>query len=198
MQQYAQMSEIELLRLAAAYDSLVGTAQDALRDEFARRGIEPPIVAEEIEVTSQPLVTLRRYRDLSEALVARSMLESAGIFCFLRDENFVRIDWGYSNFVGGIRLEVRAESIAETEALLNQPPERIAFAEGEEYKQPHCPRCGSVSITFLGSDRSAAVATTFLLGIPLPLGEETWRCDACGCRWADDGDYVSSESATST
>jgi hypothetical protein len=50
------------------------------------------------------LVTLRRYRDLSEAIVARAVVESAGIYCFLKDENFVRLDWQMSNLLGGIRL----------------------------------------------------------------------------------------------
>jgi hypothetical protein len=185
--EYVQMSEGELLRLATVYDSLVEPAQDALRGEFARRGMEPPMVEEPEEATSQPLVTVRRYRDLSEAIVGRATLESAGIFCFLQDENFLRLDWGAAIALGGLRLQVRPQDVQAAEELLSQPiPESIEYESRAEYLQPHCPRCGSIEITFEGSDRSAALVSTFVLAVPLPLGAESWRCHACGCRWADD------------
>lgn len=187
------MSESELLKLSASYDSLVLPAQDALRAEFARRGMEAPLVEDEdrAEVASQRLVTLRRFRDLSEAIVARAVLESAGMFCFLRDENVVRLDWAYSNAVGGISLEVRPEDVDEAQNLLNQPiPPAIQYEQESEFLQPHCPTCGSIEITFEGSDRSAALVSTTFLGLPLPFGSESWRCSACGCRWADDEEVV--------
>jgi hypothetical protein len=186
--EYAQMSGGELLHLAVSYDSLVGPAQDALRAEFARRRMEAPVIEDQVELVSQRLVTVRRYRDTSEAIVARTVLESAGIFCFLRDENLVRMDWQVSNFIGGIRLQVRPEDSEAATELLSQPvPESIAFETAAEFVQPHCPRCGSIDITFEGRNRSAAIASTFLFGLPLPLGGESWRCSTCGCRWADDG-----------
>jgi hypothetical protein len=128
--EYSPMSDAELLSLAASYDSLVGPAQDALRAEFARRGMEPPIVEDEgwDEATSRRLVTVQRYRDVSEAIVARSVVESAGIFCFLRDENLVRLDWQVSNFIGGLSLQVSPEDAEAAIALLNQPmPESIEY-----------------------------------------------------------------------
>lgn len=188
---YAPMGEAELLSLAAAYDSLVEPAQDALRAEFARRGMEPPLLENQgrDEVTSRKLVTVRRYRDTSEAIVARSVVESAGIFCFLRDENLVRLDWQISNFIGGVSLQVSPEDAEAAEELLSQPtPESIEYEGQTQYVQPHCPRCGSINIVFEGNNRSAALVSTMLVGLPLPLGGESWRCDACGCRWADDGD----------
>ena len=150
--QYADMSDKELLHLAAAYDSLVDPAQEALRGEFARRGMEPPLIEEDrVEVESQRLVTVRRYRDTSEAIVARSVLESAGLFCFLRDENLVRMDWQVSNFIGGIRLQVRPDDQQAAEELLSQPvPESIPFDNGTDFTQPNCPRCGSINISFEG------------------------------------------------
>jgi hypothetical protein len=181
------MSEGELLHLAAAYDSLVEPAQDALRGEFARRGMEPPVVEDPVEFVSQRLVTVRRFRDTSEAIVARTVLESAGIFCFLRDENLVRMDWQVSNFIGGLSLQVRPEESEVAMELLSQPvPESIAFEAEAEFVQPRCPRCGSINITFEGHNRSAAIASTFMFGLPLPLGGESWRCSTCGCRWEDD------------
>jgi len=187
------MNEGELLHLAASYDSLVEPVQEALRGEFARRKMEPPVLEDRgwDEVTSQRLVTVRRYRDTSEAIVARTVLESAGIFCFLRDENLVRLDWQISNFIGGLSLQVRPEDSEAALELLSQPiPESISFESAGKFDQPHCPRCGSIAITFEGRSRSAALVSTVMVGLPLPLGGESWRCDACWCRWNADGDDI--------
>ena len=97
--QYAQMSETELMELARSYDGLLEIAQVALRAEFARRGLEPPLVEEPEEWEFRRLVTVRRYRDLAEAYVGRSLLESAGIPAWIADEHLVRMDWFYSNLV---------------------------------------------------------------------------------------------------
>src|SRR5271170_4072018 len=138
---YSQMGEVELMELAQAYDSLTDTAQAALRAEFARRKLEPPVIEDpEGEEEPRTLVTLRRYRDLSEAIVARSLLESAGIYVFLRDENLVRLDWQVSNFVGGIRLQVEARDQATALALLHQSvPASIEFGGDDDFLQPRCP-----------------------------------------------------------
>lgn len=49
-------------------------------------------------------ITLYRYRDLPEAVIAQGMLASAGIESFLRDENTIRMDWMLSQLIGGVRL----------------------------------------------------------------------------------------------
>ena len=53
-------------------------------------------------------VTLRQFRDLPEALLAKGSLESAGIQVYLVDDNMIRMDWFISNLLGGIKLNVRA------------------------------------------------------------------------------------------
>lgn len=91
--QYAQMSEPELMELARSYDSLLEIAQVALRAEFARRGLEPPLAEEPEKWEFRSVATVRRYRDLAEAYVGRSLLESAGIPGWIADEHLVRMDW---------------------------------------------------------------------------------------------------------
>ena len=66
----------------------------------------------------QSIVTIRRFRDLSEAIVARGALEASGIPCFLRNENTVRIDWQISNAIGGICLDVLDSDRESAEAVL--------------------------------------------------------------------------------
>jgi Putative prokaryotic signal transducing protein len=122
LETYRSASDGELLDLALTYDSLTEVAQNALRGEFARRGLEPPVIPDPApEAEMLPVVTVQQYRDLTEAQLAMGVLESAGIPCYLRDENTVRTQWFWSNLIGGIRLQVREEDRAAAEALLNPP-----------------------------------------------------------------------------
>ena len=130
------------------------------------------------------LVTIRRYRDLSEAIVARSLVESSGMTAYLYDENLVRLDWQISNFIGGIRLRVELKDELEATELLNQNvPDSIDFGGADTYEQPHCPVCNSTKITFQGQYRKAALVSLYLFSLPLPFGRETWRCDVCNSLW---------------
>ncbi len=183
----ARLSQTELLSLARSYDSLTEPAQSALRAEFARRNLEPPLIDDpEPEAASRTLVTVRRYRDLSEAIVARSLLESAGITVYLRDENTIRLDWQISNFIGGLRLQVEDSDQSAALEILAQPiPEEITFGPLAGFEQPHCPVCDSIDITFEGASRAAALASLYVLGVPLPPGRETWLCNVCSARWED-------------
>ena len=63
------------------------------------------------------LVTIRRFGDMSEALLARGALESAGIKCFLADTNMGRVDWPLTR---GMRLQVKQEDAADALAVLEQ------------------------------------------------------------------------------
>jgi hypothetical protein len=63
---------------------------------------------------------VKRFRDLPEAVVAKSILDSAEIDSFLADENIVRLDWFYSNLVGGAKLMVRPEDLEEATRLLDE------------------------------------------------------------------------------
>jgi hypothetical protein len=185
---YARMYDAELVNLARSYDSLTETAQTAIREEFARRGLEPPLIETEgPDVAEQRnLITVSRYRDLSEAIVARSMLESAGIPVYLRDENLVRLDWQVSNFIGGIRLQVESSNEKQALELLAQPIQKnIPYSGDDEFVQPSCPSCGSTEITFEGASRKAALASLYAFSLPLPQGRETWTCENCGARWED-------------
>ena len=187
--QYAQMSEMELMELARSYDGLLEVAQGALRAEFARRGLEPPLVEEPEEWEFRRLVTVRRYRDLAEAYVGRSLLESASIPAWIADEHLVRMDWFYSNLVGGLRLQVdECNEAAAREILEEGAPETITYGEEEVYVQPTCPKCGSAEITLgSGTERGRSLVVLYFLSIPVPPRQATWHCEACGGQWVDAG-----------
>jgi hypothetical protein len=187
--QYAQMSETELLELAQSYDGLLEVAQAAVRAEFARRGLEPPLVEGPGEWEFRRLVTVRRYRDLAEAYVGRSLLESASIPAWIADENLVRMDWFYSNLVGGMRLQVDEHDEADAREILEAGvPGTITYGQEEVFVQPACPKCGSAEITLGdGTERGRSLVALSVLSIPVPPREAAWHCEACGARWVDTG-----------
>jgi hypothetical protein len=119
---YAKSSDQELDRLAADAGSLKPIATEVLQAEISRRGLRIellyPIKNQESAIPGK-LVTLRRFRDAPQAMLARSILQSAGIECFLGDENIVRMDWFWSYVVGGIKLWVRQEDAATAAELLD-------------------------------------------------------------------------------
>jgi hypothetical protein len=192
---YAGMTDGELQKLAQSAESLTELAWDALEDEMDHRHLEFP----DDELAGDPgqeprqrmemreLVTIEQFRDLPEALLAKGSLESAGIECFLADDNLVRLDWFISNFIGGIKLKVRAADAANARKILDEPILEGLYVQGVGlYEQPRCPNCQSLDINFQELDRPIAYMSAFLR-VPLPVQRPAWRCHACDAEWADDG-----------
>jgi hypothetical protein len=139
------------------------------------------------------VVTIRKFRDLPEALLAKGSLESAGIECCLVDENMVRMDWFISNLLGGVKLQVRPDDIEEATAILDMPiPQDIEVEGSGTYRQPFCPHCGSLDVSFEELNKPAAYVSAWV-GLPIPLHRKAWRCDACGREWEDTGAEVVNE-----
>jgi hypothetical protein len=187
---YAGMTDGELQRLARNAECLTELAWDALEDEMDRRHLEladdaPQEPRQELEI--RELVTIRQFRDLPEALLAKGSLESAGIECFLADENLVRLDWFISNFIGGIKLNVRPADAANAQKLLDEPILEGLYVQGVGlYEQPRCPKCQSLDVNFQELDRPIAYMSAFLR-VPMPVQRPGWRCHACDAEWEDDG-----------
>jgi hypothetical protein len=60
-------------------------------------------------------VTIRQFGNMSEALLAKGCLESAGIECFLADMNIGRLEWPLSR---GMRLQVSPDDVETAIAVL--------------------------------------------------------------------------------
>jgi len=121
-QLYGQMSEGELEKLAEDAGSLSETARSALKFEIAKRGLQVQLREQapaERPQFSKPVV-LRSYLSLPDALLAKSILDSAGIECFLADQNIIRLDWFLSNALGGVKLLVREEDATEAAGVLEK------------------------------------------------------------------------------
>src|ERR1700747_2394713 len=119
---YAGMEDGELQKIARDADGLTEVAREELEAEMGRRGMKLPakrIKAGATQVGRPPVIVVR-YLFLPDAQVAKSILDSAGIESFLADENVVRMDWFYSNAVGGIKLLVRHEDAETAKKLLEE------------------------------------------------------------------------------
>jgi hypothetical protein len=186
---YAGMEKGELEEIAGDAGSLTPVAREALRSEMLSRGMEaPPTRSEAAEASASKNdppspVMIARYGGVPEALVAKSMLDSAGIESFLGDENLVRLDWFYSNLVGGIKLMVREEDAETARVVLEQNiPEKLDVTGVGEYVQPSCPKCGSLDVSFDALDKRIACAG-FFLGVPIHVDHKGGKCHACGHEW---------------
>jgi hypothetical protein len=187
---YAGMTDGELQKLAQSAESLTELAWDALEDEMDRRHLElADDAAQEPrqKMEMRELVTIQQFRDLPEALLAKGSLESAGIECFLADDNLVRLDWFSSNFIGGIKLNVRAADVENARKILAEPILEGLYVQGIGlYEQPRCPKCQSLDVNFQELDRPIAYMSAFLR-VPMPVQRPAWRCHACDAEWEDDG-----------
>ena len=126
---------------------------------------------------------IRRFRDLPEALLAQTILDSAGIESHLTDENLVRMDWFWSNLLGGVKLHVRDEDTGSALDLLDQAPvESFEVEGGGRFDRPRCPNCRALDIVFEELNKPVAFVSAYL-GVPIPLHRKGWRCHSCGYQW---------------
>jgi hypothetical protein len=208
---YAGEMDGRLEKIAREAYELSDIAREALRAELARRGLpaslaeNPPEVPASPHAPGDPLpdppapegaaegefefrhrLTIRRFRDLPEALLAKGSLDSCGIDCSLVDANVVRLDWLWSNLMGGVKLLVDAADAAAASEVLDQPiPEHFDVYGIGEYEQPRCPVCSSLDVNF--RETAPAAYVSMFVSFPIPFHRRAWRCHACYVEWEDDG-----------
>ena len=187
---YGGMSDAELQQLANDAARLTEVARRTLAEVIGSKGLQIRL-ADYIpydEVEHRELVTIRDFRDLPEALLAKGRLDAAGIECYLADDNMVRMQWFISNGLGGIKLLVRKEDTDEALAVLGEPVSEAFEVDGVgSYEQPRCPRCESFDITHqAGLDKRFALPALWALGgIPIPVPRNEWKCQSCGAEWQE-------------
>src|SRR3984957_2006510 len=221
---YARQLDGELEKVASQAYELTDLAREALRTELVRRGLSAELVETALVITKnivvrkelpgdppplmpqrtqaafhgegelRELVTIRKFRDLPEALLAKGSLEFAGIEALLADDNIIRLDWFWSNLMGGIKLQVDPEDAEEANGILDQPiPEGFDVVGVGEYHQPRCPRCQSLDVGFQELDEPIAYVSAYF-GVPIPWKRRAWRCHACHAEWEENEDRGRGES----
>jgi hypothetical protein len=211
---YAGQIDGELEQIAGEAYELTDLAKEALKAELATRGLaqelveQPPALPKKepersagdpipldplIDIESdgelefRRMITIRQFRDLPEALLAKGSLDSAGIDSQLADDNIVRLDWFWSNLMGGVKLRVSPDDAAAADEILNQPiPEGFDALGTGNYEQPRCPKCQSLDVSFEELNKPVAYLTAYL-GVPIPWRRRAWRCHSCQQAWEGDG-----------
>jgi hypothetical protein len=193
---YSRQLDGELLKLAGQPSELTEVAREVLTAEIERHGLKEEDgrapagsgVPEDSGVDSASLVTIKRFRDLPEALLAKGSLESAGIATHLADENMIRMDWFISNSLGGVKLQVPSEDVEEATAILSEPiPESFDIEETQRYEQPRCPNCQSLDVNVEELNKLLAYGSAWA-GVPIPIHRQGWKCHSCGHQWQEAGD----------
>ena len=134
---YLSLTDGELLKLAREEEGLTDIARSVLWEELSRRELDAGHAAErhadaENEINLRKMVAVRQFRDMPDALLAKGLLESAGIECFFGDDNIVRLDWFISNLVGGVKLLVKQEDASLAREILENPPSEPFIVEDNE------------------------------------------------------------------
>jgi hypothetical protein len=193
---YAAMTDEELEEVGKSPETLSDIGFEALQAEMKRRNLDWP--GKELSVATylsqgertgkkeDAPVVIRVYRDMTAAMTDRMILEAAEIECYLFDENIVRIDWLWSNLLGGVKLVVRQTDAQDAETLLSGGKNEKFTVEGVgEYTQERCPKCGSTDVSCDELKKRIAGAG-LLLGIPLAMIQRGWNCHTCGHIWEVD------------
>jgi hypothetical protein len=186
---YSAKTEGELQKLAGEAADLTDQAREILQSELSRRGLGTELQGPNVpETVTPPLVIIRRFRDLCDALLAKSIVDSAGIECILSDEHVIRMDWMLSNAIGGVKVWVRENDAQAAAELLDEAgPETFDVERVGEFRQPRCPQCQSTDVTF-GETGKHLGYLTVAVGVPLPIARSDWECNSCGQKWHDPED----------
>jgi len=190
---YAAMADGELEKVAEDSGELTEPARQALRAEIGRRNLNIEVADPRpqffIKPELQEWVRVKRYRDLWQADIGRSVLESSGVESLLVDHNVIRMDWFWSNLIGGVKLNVKPDDAEDADTLLRQlPPEQFDYDAGATFEQPRCPRCNSLDISFEAIRKGIGYVSAWLIGLPLLIKSEKWVCHACDARWVEEED----------
>jgi tetratricopeptide (TPR) repeat protein len=113
----------DMYREALRVDPGLHEARDNLRDVLGR-----------LDRPEERLVTVATFSAAPPAHIVRGRLEAEGLYAVVADENTVNANWFYSNFVGGVKVQVPESQVEAARRILHTrpgplPPE--AYEDGE-------------------------------------------------------------------
>jgi hypothetical protein len=124
-------------------------------------------------------VTVGTYSTAYEANLVRSELEAFDIDAVVADDNAIRMNWLWSNAIGGVKVRVPESEMAEARRVMN-----LEAAESADPPDAAivCPACGSHRSHYF-PDKRATFLTWLLLGLPVIPVFAKRVCDDCGTKW---------------
>jgi|SRR5208282_5413724 hypothetical protein len=134
---YSHQTDGELEQAASQGGDLTDIALQALREEMAKRGLTHDLLdgasdAEHSVTEFRDLVVIRSYWNLLDAELAKGALNSAGIECFLFDDNIVRMDWFNANAMGGVKLRVDPQNVEAANRILDEAEKDVPAPDEPE------------------------------------------------------------------
>ena len=126
------------------------------------------------------MTTIATFTKPEEAHLVKMRLEAAGIEAVILDENVIQIDMLFSNAMGGVRLQVADEAVADAREFLAADVAAPAAPRAER-----CPKCGSTVIASERFSRRLAYLSLLLLGIPFLFFRRRNRCESCLHTWKE-------------
>ncbi len=125
---------------------------------------------------SDPLITLCSFPNLSDAMLVKGLLDSAGIECQLVNGNMQRML--IAGVIGNVTIQVRKSDEEAAAALVGHSAmEEDLSCEVEQ--QFGCPQCESRDLRF-----SRAGESVDLPGVG-SVQQKIWECRSCGYEWED-------------
>lgn len=122
--------------------------------------------------------TIATFYRPEEAHLLRMRLEAAGIEAFVQDEHMVQMDVFYSNVIGGVRVQVADEDLADAREYL------VADAGvSPEPDDVRCPQCGATGVETERFSKRLAFLSLLLISFPLLFFRRRLRCNTCLHTW---------------
>jgi hypothetical protein len=135
-----------------------------------------------------PLVTVCTYTYPYEADLAKSRLEAEGIPVFVKEEFLVRMNWLYSNALGGIKLQVAEPDAEDARQILFAPEVEEANNTSSSNEDPEfaCPKCGGDAHEFMDETSKRLTYLSWLfLSFPIFKLRRNKKCSKCEFVWRD-------------
>ena len=127
------------------------------------------------------LITVTTASSLGEAEMAKSVLETNNIQCFIHDEH-TGATFGYSAAIGFIKIRVRRSQLEQAKELLGIKNVAELEASANLFFPP-CPQCSSRKVTQKQRSLGFTIFSTTLFFVPSLLSRKKYTCHACHFTW---------------
>ena len=144
------------------------------------------------------LVTVATYREMSDAVLAKSKLDAAGIHCVLSTgahadpqpavgstPDSPGMDGFRAKASDDVHLQVHEEDAETATKILTGASDDEDF--DDLLDEPECPSCGSMDLHYHDGKHWRPWVGVYVAGeATVAAHKREWRCDECGATWTED------------